>query len=87
MGCWNKIRQDFPESFDRMAKAERDVGNSCIKHVFLDELDPDAGGQTKIVRPDCGNLSDIGFTEGRQPRLHDVVEKPVKRRRDICKYL
>jgi len=83
MGYWNKIRQDFPESFDRMAKAERTVGNSCIKNVFLDELDPDAGRQTKIVMPDCGNFCDIEFTEVLHPRLQEVFEKPVQLRLDI----
>lgn len=83
MGYWNKVRQDFPESFDRMAKAEREVGNSCIKNVFLDELDPNAGRQTKIVMPDCGNFCDIEFTEVLHPRLQEVFEKPVQLRLDI----
>lgn len=30
MGYWNKIRVDFPEAFDRMAKLERKLGRSCI---------------------------------------------------------
>lgn len=75
---WNKIRRDFPETFDKMAEAERDVGNSCIRGVFLDELDPDAGREQKIIMPDCGNFCDIEFTEVLHPRLEEVYEKPVQ---------
>lgn len=59
MGYWNKIRVDFPEHFDRMSKAERVVGRSCLKEsdgtrLFLDELDPNRGRGLKILIPDCG---------------------------------
>lgn len=43
MGYWNKIRKDFPDVFERRAKLEREIGHSCIKGVFLDELDPNRG--------------------------------------------
>ena len=56
MGYWNKIRMDFPEVFERMAKLERDIGHSCIKGVFLDELDPTRGRFDKEIMPDCGIL-------------------------------
>ena len=54
MGYWNKIRRDFPEAFDRMAKLERELDAAICKvepvvngkrtrvRVFLDELEPDA---------------------------------------------
>jgi 3'-phosphoadenosine 5'-phosphosulfate sulfotransferase (PAPS reductase)/FAD synthetase len=42
-GYWNKIREDFPEVFKRRAKQEREIGHSCIKGCFLDELQPGAG--------------------------------------------
>jgi 3'-phosphoadenosine 5'-phosphosulfate sulfotransferase (PAPS reductase)/FAD synthetase len=46
-GYWNKIRRDFPDTFDRMALLERDIGHACNKDeqgpVFLDQLDPDRG--------------------------------------------
>ena len=54
-GYWNKIRIDFPEVFERMAKVERKLGAAICKTeptvdgvrqrvaVFLDDLDPDAG--------------------------------------------
>ena len=54
MGYWNKIRVDFPEVFDRMAKLEREVGHSCINGVYLDELDPDRGRIEDEIMPDCG---------------------------------
>jgi len=77
-GYWNKIREDFPATFDKMAKAERLVGNSCIRNTFLDELDPDAGRKQKIIMPDCGNFCDIEFTEILHPRLEDVYSNPEK---------
>jgi hypothetical protein len=75
-GYWNKIRQDFPVQFDKMAKAERLVGNSCIRNVFLDELDPEAGRQSKMIMPDCGNFCDIEFSDVLHPRLEDVYKEP-----------
>lgn len=50
-GYWNKIRKDFPDVFDRMAKEERRLNISCVRmmrdgktvSVFLDELKPDTG--------------------------------------------
>ena len=50
-GYWNKIRKDFPDVFDRMAKKERELNAAINKkyvkgkriRVFLDELDPNAG--------------------------------------------
>ena len=37
-----------------MAALERQIGHSCIKGVFLDELDPDAGRMEDEIMPDCG---------------------------------
>jgi 3'-phosphoadenosine 5'-phosphosulfate sulfotransferase (PAPS reductase)/FAD synthetase len=42
-GYWNKIRRDFPEVFARRARQEREIGHSCIRGCFLDELAPNAG--------------------------------------------
>jgi 3'-phosphoadenosine 5'-phosphosulfate sulfotransferase (PAPS reductase)/FAD synthetase len=42
-GYWNKVRTEFPETFDKMMNLERKVGASCIKGTYLDELEPDAG--------------------------------------------
>ena len=54
VGYWNKIRKDFPDIFVRRAKQEREIGHSCIKGVFLDELDPDRGRMDEEIMPDCG---------------------------------
>ena len=53
MGYWNKIRRDFPEVFERRAKQEREIGYSCIKGVYLDELDPDRGNMDLEIFEDC----------------------------------
>lgn len=54
MGYWNKIRVDFPDVYDRRAILERQIGHSCIKGVFLDELNPKAGKMEDEIMPDCG---------------------------------
>lgn len=54
MGYWNKIRVDFPEVFDKMAKLEREIGHSCINGVFLDELEPTRGRMEDEIMQDCG---------------------------------
>jgi len=54
MAYWNQIRKHFPEIYNKMAKLEREVGRSCLKKYFLDELPEDAGrGQIPLVQ-DCG---------------------------------
>ena len=59
MGYWNKIRKDFPEVFAARAKLERDLGASCIKGVFLDELDPERGRHEGPIVDDCGIMCEI----------------------------
>lgn len=54
MGYWNKIRTDFPEVFERRAKQERMLGRSCIKGVFLDELEPGRGRYSAEPDIKCG---------------------------------
>jgi len=56
MGYWNHIRIDFPEVFEARAKMERLIGASCIRGVYLDELDPERGRHTPPVVEDCGVL-------------------------------
>ena len=53
MGYWNKIRVDFPEVFQRMSELEREVGHSCIKGVYLDELEPGRGRMDDEIMQDC----------------------------------
>lgn len=66
MGYWNKIREEFPEVFARMALVERKIGVSIcftkgkgakrseITRVFLDELDPDQGDYPNEHVIECG---------------------------------
>lgn len=65
MGYFNKIRVDFPEHFDRMAKQERKMGVAICKsyagdgkrkRVFLDELDPAAGRGVPLPDIECGTM-------------------------------
>jgi 3'-phosphoadenosine 5'-phosphosulfate sulfotransferase (PAPS reductase)/FAD synthetase len=63
---WNKIRRDFPEAFDRMAKVERELNAAICKReyvadgkrirerVFLDELPPDADDGQGTLDMECG---------------------------------
>ncbi len=62
MGYWNMIRRDFPETFDRMAALERELGHTVLREndpdkpgrisrpVWLDELDPTRGNM--LTEPD-----------------------------------
>jgi hypothetical protein len=59
MGYWNKIRVDFPNVFAARAKLEREVGASCIKGVFLDELAPNAGRHDGPILDDCGIMCEL----------------------------
>jgi len=61
MGYWNKIRKDFPDIFKATAEMEREIGATCIKGQFLDELNPNAGHSLDVILPDCGNFCDIEY--------------------------
>lgn len=66
MGYWNKIRKDFPEVFQQRAKMERMIGHTCIKGIYLDELNPEAGRNDKPIVDDCGIMCElIGLEAGR----------------------
>jgi 3'-phosphoadenosine 5'-phosphosulfate sulfotransferase (PAPS reductase)/FAD synthetase len=53
-GYWNKIRVDFPETFDRMAKLERFKNQTVFKDTFLDEMPLDAGNYPEEQDIQCG---------------------------------
>jgi hypothetical protein len=57
MGYWNKIRQDFPEVFERMARQERKMGRTVLRDggqpLYLDTLDPDRGSYKAEEVSDC----------------------------------
>jgi len=70
-GYWNKIRVDFPETFDRMAKVERQLNVAINKRyekgrrlrVFLDELDPKAGRPQDLKDAGCSVFCQIEMKE------------------------
>lgn len=65
-GYWNKIRRDFPDRFDEMARIERELGRTICKvegredgerwleRVYLDELSPDQGDYPNEPDISCG---------------------------------
>ena len=63
MGYWNKIRKDFPEVFEARAKLEREIGASCVKGVFLDQLDPNRGRFEDEITEECGIICQIIYSE------------------------
>jgi 3'-phosphoadenosine 5'-phosphosulfate sulfotransferase (PAPS reductase)/FAD synthetase len=58
MAYWNKIRVDFPDIFQEMAVLEREIGRSCLKGVFLDELDPERGRDQPPLVHNCGAVGE-----------------------------
>lgn len=59
MGYWNRIRKDFPEVFKERAMQEREIGATCIKGIYLDELDPEAGRLEEEIMQDCSILCQL----------------------------
>ena len=53
-GYWNKIRRDFPSTFDRMAALEESIGATVLREKALRELRPDEGRHEDLMLPDCG---------------------------------
>lgn len=66
MYYWNKIRKDFPEVFEKRAKIEREIGHSCIKGVYLDELDPSRGHKQDEISEDCGIACELKWDDIRR---------------------
>jgi len=59
MAYWNQIRIDFPKVFQARAALERRVGHSCIKGVFLDELEPSRGRSKPPIVEECGIFCEL----------------------------
>lgn len=65
MGYWNNVRRHFPETFNRMAVLERELGTAMIpdgkggKRVFLDELDPQRGDQATEPNIECSIMCEL----------------------------
>lgn len=64
-GYWNKIRDDFPKVFAKMAKTERDLDVSILKRngerLFLDELPKGMGDYPNEPDISCGVQCSLGF--------------------------
>lgn len=69
---WNRIREHFPETFDRMAKVERELnvainktyaGDKKRKKLFLDEMPLDFGRDTPEPKIDCGLFCAAAYEE------------------------
>lgn len=63
MGYWNKIRRDFPNVFDEVAKVERERKSTCLKdengQIYLDTLKPTRGRHKSIDIPSCDLFCDL----------------------------
>lgn len=80
MAYWNKIRVLFPHIFRAMAMLERKIGYSCIKGVFLDELEPERGNPGKVVSPACDHFCNVEFVDMPSLHLDDIMsgKKSIK---------
>jgi 3'-phosphoadenosine 5'-phosphosulfate sulfotransferase (PAPS reductase)/FAD synthetase len=72
-GYWNHIKKHFPETFDKMAKAEREVGATCIKNKYLDELKENEGRHEPPITPNCGTFCEIEFADIIDDRTEEVL--------------
>lgn len=66
IGYWNKIRREFPEAFQRMARQERKM-RSKIHDCYLDELDPNRGNHKTEHSFECGVMCQMPLN----------LEKPI----------
>jgi hypothetical protein len=53
-GYWNKIKDDFPEVFEKMASLEEQINKTVLKGKSLRELKPGQGRHKDLELPDCG---------------------------------
>ena len=66
-GYWNKIRIDFPEQFDRMARVSRQIGARMTRdgetRIFLDELREGTGNYQTEPEIQCGLFCELAQGE------------------------
>ena len=66
-GYWNKIREDFPIEFDRMAVESRRLGVRLIRigaeREFLDELKVGTGDYQTEAEIQCGIFCEMAKNE------------------------
>jgi phosphoadenosine phosphosulfate reductase family protein len=77
MGYWNMVRVQNPGIFNQRAADERHVGHSCIKGVFLDELDPNAGRHEPVVLPNCRTFCDVDFVDLEDKSLDSIIKGEI----------
>ena len=53
-GYWNKVRHDFPDVFQNMARFERQFGARIFRDTWLDELPTNAGKYESEYNIECG---------------------------------
>ena len=63
MGYWNKIRKDFPVIFEERALLEREIGASCLRKIYLDELDPYSGRFEDEIVEECNIICQLGSND------------------------
>lgn len=67
IGYWNKIRQDFPDHFIKMADLEKRKGYTVLKDkngpIFLHDLDPSRGNFPDEPEIDCGIFCHMAESE------------------------
>ncbi len=77
IGYWNKIRCDFPDTFQRMAKIERKIGATCLHdehgRIWLDKLDPNRGEIVQAIAPECSLFCAIEFANIEDPQTPKVL--------------
>jgi hypothetical protein len=66
-GYWNKIRIDFPEAFDRIARVSREIGARMTRdgetRIFLDELREGTGDYQTEPEIQCGLFCEMAQQE------------------------
>ena len=69
-GYWNKIREDFPDMFEKMAVESRRLGARIIRvkeeRIFLDELPKGIGNYADEPEVQCGIFCEMANNEIRR---------------------
>lgn len=88
MGYWNKVREDFPEIFKKMADMERQVGATCLKEkdpetgksrkLYLDELDPERGRKEEPITAECGVICATEFNDVMSDKVDKILSGDLK---------
>lgn len=69
IGYWQKMRREFPQKFDYMAKIEHELTDRKGKPVTMLKDQAKGGGQLFLKpHPDYPNVKDISMKKGREPK-------------------